>query len=105
MTCLVAEEAGEAVGFLVYELSLDHFTLLRIGVHPSRRREGIATALLADLAGKLTEKREIISTEVRERNLDIQVFLRANRYKAVGVIRDHYKNEDCFLFRFQAKEN
>lgn len=105
ITCLIAEEEGEVIGFLIYELYLHRFTILRIGVLPSYRRKGVGSSLLRALEAKLTDKRTLISTEVRETNLQMQLFLKAQKYKAVEVLREYYPDsgEDSFVFHYRGE--
>jgi ribosomal-protein-alanine N-acetyltransferase len=102
ITCLIAERGGVVVGFLIYELFLHRFAVLRIGVLPKHRKTGVGATLLNELKAKLTQKRTLISAEVRESNLPIQLFLKAEGYRAVEVIRGYYSDteEDCFVFHY-----
>jgi ribosomal-protein-alanine N-acetyltransferase len=103
ITCLVAEDNGTIVGFIVYELFLHRFSLLRIGILPAYRKKGIGSSLIKELIGKLTEKRRLISAEVRERNLPIQLFLSSQGFKAIEILRDYYPDtgEDSFVFHYR----
>lgn len=105
VTCLVAEVENETVGFLVYELFLHRFLLVRLGVLPAHRRKGVGSTLLKELKSKLTQKRELIFAEVRERNLPVQLFLSSQGYKAVEVLRDYYPDtkEDSYVFHYRNK--
>jgi len=106
ISCLVVEDEGAVIGFIVYELFLHRFSLLRIGVAPLHRHKTIGSALLNELAGKLTDKRTLISAEVRETNLPIQLFLKSQNYKAVEVLRNYYPDteEDAFVFHYRSTE-
>jgi [ribosomal protein S18]-alanine N-acetyltransferase len=103
ISCLVAEEAGQTIGFLLYELFLHRFSILRIGVLPSCRRKKVGTRLISALVEKLTEKRTLISVEVRETNLPTQLFLKAQGFLAVEVLRQYYQDteEDGFVFHYR----
>ncbi len=103
ITCIVAEQEGEVVGFLIYEIFLHRYTLLRIGVLPQHRKKGTGSALLKELAEKLTDKRRLISAEVRETNLPVQLFLKSQRYKAVEVLKNYYPDteEDAYVFHYR----
>lgn len=105
ITCLIVEEKGEVVGFLMYEIYLQRFTILRIGVLPNYRKQGIGSALLKALTNKLTEKRRLISTEVRETNLSVQLFLKSQNHKAVEILKNYYPDteEDAFVFHYRAE--
>jgi ribosomal-protein-alanine N-acetyltransferase len=66
---LVAEEAGAIVGYALFRRVLDEAELLRLAVVPSRRRGGIARAMVArgttDLAARGCV---VLFLEVREDN-------------------------------------
>lgn len=103
VTCLIAEYENETIGFLVYELFLHRFSVVRIGVVPSYRRKGVGSRLLKELKDKLTNKRGLISAEVRETNLPVQLFLSSQGYKAVEVLHDYYPDsgEDSYVFHYR----
>lgn len=101
--CLIAEKENETIGFLVYELFLKRLSLMRIGVLPKFRRNGIGSKLLNELKNKLTKNRGLISAEVRETNLPVQLFLSSQGYKAVEVLTDYYPDsgEDSYVFHYR----
>lgn len=104
VTCIIAEFENEIVGFLVYELFLHRYSLIRLGVSPNQRRKGIGSRLLKEVKSKLTTKRSLISAEVRETNLPLQLFLSSQGYRAVEVLQDYYPDsgEDSYVFHYQA---
>lgn len=103
ITCLVMEEEGSLIAFLIYEIFLRRFTIIRMGVHRLYRRKGIGKSLILNLINKLNEKRELISAEVRETNLPVQLFLKAQQFKAVEVLQDYYPDtrESAFVFHYR----
>lgn len=105
ITCLVIEKESQTVGFLLYEIFLQRFTILRIGIHAKHRKKGLGSELMTALSNKLTEKRKLIVAEVRESNLPIQLFLKSQGYKAVKVLRKYFPDtgEDAFVFNYRAE--
>lgn len=89
------------VGFMIYELHPQRFQLLSIAVHPTFQRQGYGRALLDKLYGKLSScRRQQIVTEVRETNLNAQLWLQSCGYVATEVVRSPYVDspEDAYQF-------
>lgn len=93
-------EAGErVVGFMVYELHRTRVHILNFAVHPDFQGMGVGGTQMSKLLGKLEEdRRNRITTEVRERNLDAQLFFKRFGFRATSVLRGHYEDsdEDCY---------
>jgi len=93
--------SGDSVqGFLVYEFWSGHILITRLCVKPSRRRQGVGTALLGRIEGKLADgfhNRLVVHTH--ERNSVAHAFLARAGFKAT-LARDHYKHPtaDSYLF-------
>lgn len=107
---MVAERDSEVVGFMVYELHKNRLHLLNFAVHGSRRKEGIGRAMIEKLISKLSmERRNRIMLEVRDSNLDAQLFFKAMGFKAISVLRDFYidplegayKAFDAYLMQYR----
>ena len=97
------EDTGEITGFMIYELMNRRIQLLDIAVHTKYRRKGIGTGLIEKLKEKLSHKRRTkISTEVRESNLELLLFLKRQNFRAVEVIRNYFQDtgEDAFVMHF-----
>ena len=91
-------------GFMFYTLHRTRLHVENIAVHPDYRRCGIGTAMVETLKSKLSPiKRTSLALDVRESNLDAQLFFRHNGFKAVKVIRDAYEDtdEDAYRFAYQ----
>lgn len=100
---MVAEQAGQVVGFMIYELSKTRLHILNFAVASRIRRQGIGNLMIDKLVSKLSQqRRDAISLEVRETNLAAQMFYRAQGFKAIRVLRDHYQDtsEDAYLLEF-----
>jgi ribosomal-protein-alanine N-acetyltransferase len=89
--CRVMREAGAIVGYLcVWEIA-DEVHITNVAVHPGRRREGIARALLG---GVLTEARardlRLIVLEVRPSNLEAIGLYESFGFRVTGRRRGYY---------------
>lgn len=101
---MVAECGDRIVGFMIYELHKTRLHILNFAVDPAHRRQGIGRQMSAKLCSKLSHQRRTrILLEVRETNLDAQLFFRAVGYRAVSVLRDFYEDttEDAYLMEQQ----
>ena len=70
-------------------------------------RRGIGTALVDKLVSKLSpHRRNRIVLEVRETNLDAQLFFKSLGFRAISVLRDYYDDtvEDAYLMQFRYTE-
>ncbi len=93
-----------AIGVMVYYLGKNRFNVIRFVVHEQFRRLGVGTQMIDKLKSKLSNgRRERIEMGVRESNLDLQLFLRTQGFRAVRVDRDGFGNplEDCYQMRYQ----
>lgn len=100
---LAAEVGPRIAGFMLYEIHRSRLKLLTISVLPAMQRRGIGRELTGKLKkGLLPDRRTQIVTDVRETNLDAQLFFRAMGFRAVDVLRDFYEDttEDAILFRY-----
>lgn len=101
---MVAEMQDEVVGFMIYELHKNRLHLLNFAVNVNSRRSGIGSAMIEKLIGKLScDRRNRISLEVRETNLDAQLFFKQLGFRATSVLRDFYEDttEDAYLMQFR----
>lgn len=102
----VAELDHEIVGFMIYELHPSMLRILNFAVSPNCRRAGIGKQMVQRLVDKLSQqrRREIV-LEVRETNLDAQLFFAGSDFKAVTVLRNHYDDtlEDAYYMRYALK--
>jgi [ribosomal protein S18]-alanine N-acetyltransferase len=101
---MVAERDDQVVGYMIYELHRNRLHLLNFAVHPNWRRDGVGKAMIDKLKYKLTpDRRNRIMLEVRETNLNAQMFFRAMGFKAISVLRDFFEDvqEDAYLFQYR----
>lgn len=101
---MVAEYQDRVVGFMIYELLKTKIHVLNFAVARSWRRSGVGTQMIAKLIGKLSaQRRSRIQLEVRETNLDAQLFFRSSGFRATSVLHDFYEDtpEDAYLMQFR----
>jgi ribosomal-protein-alanine N-acetyltransferase len=102
---MVAEENDAVVGFMIYELHRSRLTVLNFAVHPSVRRTGIGSMMVAKLVYKLvSHHRQKITLAVRERNLEAQMFFRRHGFHATKLLRKYYEDsgEDAYQMELLA---
>ena len=78
--------------------------ILNFSVGNEYRRMGVGTQMVLRLVDKLSQqRRQEIVLEVRERNLDAQLFFKSHAFKAITVLRHHYEDteEDAYIMRFR----
>jgi ribosomal-protein-alanine N-acetyltransferase len=101
---MVAESDDEVVGFMIYELHKNRLHLLNFAVAPEFRRTSVGSSMIEKLTGKLSlERRSRIMLEVRETNLDAQLFFKSLGFRAISVLRDFYEDttEDAYLMQYR----
>ncbi len=101
---MVAEREDQVAGFMIYELHKNRLHLLNFAVAAAMRRSGVGTAMIEKLSSKLTaERRNRIMLEVRETNLDAQIFFRQRGFRAISVLRSFYEDspEDAYLMQYR----
>lgn len=89
---MVAEVDHQVVGYQVYELHLRCLVLGNLAVAPSHCGQGIGTALVQKLIGKLSPIRPRLVADVCEKNLSAQLFFKSLGFRAVRVIREHFED-------------
>lgn len=100
---MVAEAAGEIVGFMIYELHKDRLRILNFAVGTTVRRQGVGGQMVRRLIDKLSQqRRKEIVLDVRESNLAAQLFFKSQGFKATGVLRNYYEDtaEDAYSMQY-----
>lgn len=100
---LVAEVAGEVVGFMIYEFTKRRINLLNLGIRKDARNRYIGSQLVRKLIRKLNRNgRTRISFTVRERNLTAQLFFKSLGFKAVEILHQFYEDarEDAYIMEY-----
>ena len=102
---MFAENSSQVVvGAMIYELNKNSLHVLNFMVAPGHRHRGVGTAMIQKLVNKLIQQRrhEII-LEVRESNLDAQLFFKRMGFKAEAILHGHYGDmaEDAYQMSYQ----
>ncbi len=100
---MVAEQGERVVGFMIYELHKARLHILNFAVHPRFRRGAIGGQMVSKLIGKLSSHRRTrITLEVRETNLQAQLFFKAQNFRGTRVLRNFYEDsgEDAYLMQY-----
>lgn len=99
---MVAVHDDRVVGYMVYELEKRSLRLINLAVGPWARRVGVGTQMIEKLVNKLSQQRRTsISLEVRETNLQAQLFFRRMGFVAVGVLPGWYEANGETAYRMQ----
>ncbi|WP_146589794.1 ribosomal protein S18-alanine N-acetyltransferase [Posidoniimonas polymericola] len=105
---MVAEQGERVVAFMIYELHKTRLHILNFAVAPELRRHGVGQQMVEKLVSKLSSQRRTrISLEVRETNLEAQLFFKHSSFRATSVLRDFYDDstEDAYLMQYYYQEN
>jgi ribosomal-protein-alanine N-acetyltransferase len=105
---MVAEQGEKVVGFMIYELHKNKLHILNFAVNPNYRRLGVGSQMVAKLISKLSSHRRTrITLEVRETNLDAQLFFRKQGFRALRVLRSFYEDsgEDAYLLQYRLADD
>lgn len=101
---MVAEAGDNVIGYMVYEMHRYRLHLLNFAVCPFHRRTGIGKQLMEKLKSKLSwGRRSRINCEIREANLEAQLWFKAHGFRCLSILKDFYDDttEDAYLFSFQ----
>ena len=80
-------------GYMIYELHKHRLHLLNMAV--DKPRCGLGTMMVDRLIGKLSvERRQRITLEIGERNLDGQLFFREMGFLAKDIVCEFFDNDD-----------
>ncbi|MFT5523451.1 MAG: ribosomal-protein-alanine N-acetyltransferase [Pirellulaceae bacterium] len=103
---MVAEHEERVVGFMIYELHKNRLHILNFAVNEQFRRKNVGVQMVGKLIGKLShQRRNRVLLEVRETNLEAQLFFKKAGFKAITVLRDFYDDttEDAYLMQYRYK--
>jgi [ribosomal protein S18]-alanine N-acetyltransferase len=97
-------ENEKICGFMLYQLFPDRIHVFNLVVASEQLRQGVGTALIDRLKGKLSSyRRTMLEIDIRESNLTGCLWLKTLGFKAVQVVREWYQApevEDAYKFRF-----
>jgi ribosomal protein S18 acetylase RimI-like enzyme len=93
----------KVIGFAIYSIYEDRYHIPNMAVDPAFCRKKVGTHIILKMKAKLRPNRTAIDIDVRETNLNGQLFLKKMGFKAIQVDRDWYEKprEDAYKFRYQ----
>lgn len=92
---MVAKCGDEVVGFMIYELHSHALNIMNIAVHPEYQRRSVGTHMINKLKGKLSpNRRHTLCCDIRESNLDGQLWLREMGFRATGIVHEPWAETD-----------
>ncbi|CAK9098136.1 ParB domain-containing protein [Durusdinium trenchii] len=98
---MVASDGAQALGYMVYSLRKRFIEVHRMAVHPDYRNRGIGRMMIERIESKLhCIKRSRAVFVVRESNLEGQLFLKRNGYKATGIEWGRYDQPEEPGYKF-----
>jgi ribosomal-protein-alanine N-acetyltransferase len=101
---MVAEHNHQIVGFMIYELHKSRLHILNFAIAPEFRRMGVGAQMVLRLIDKLSQqRRHEILLDLRESNLEGQLFFKSQNFRAIKVVRAHYDDtcEDAYIMQFR----
>ncbi|HIX89405.1 MAG TPA: ribosomal protein S18-alanine N-acetyltransferase [Candidatus Agathobaculum pullicola] len=104
---LVAEQDGQAVGYVGCQTVLDEGYITNVAVSPDCRRQGIGRALIAELVSCARAKElSFVTLEVRASNASALALYEGAGFGRVGVRKNFYSapSEDAVLMTRFLKE-
>lgn len=90
---------SDVLGFMIYELSRPHLTIIDFAIHPDYRRLGIGTELFNRLTSKLDDRRTSLLFPVSEYSDEGLLFLRKMGCVCEDFSRD--AGEYTYLMKFR----
>ncbi len=89
--CLVAEEVGRILGFILAEQDAPQAHIITLDVLESHRRRGIGTALVGEAEQRLAGRGvRLVELETATNNEPAVAFWRKHGYRTVGVLKHYY---------------
>ena len=96
---LVFENNGEIIGYLIYLITFDSASIVRIGVKKSERNKNIATKLLNKCEEHLKkEKVELFTLEVRESNVAAIKLYEKFGFSKICLKKSYYENGENAIY-------
>jgi ribosomal-protein-alanine N-acetyltransferase len=97
--CLAAVRAQRLAGYLICSRYETVWHVMNVAVDVDRRREGVASALLADLYARVDDERARYTLEVRRSNDSAIHLYEREGFQAAGVRRRYYQDngEDALV--------
>jgi ribosomal-protein-alanine N-acetyltransferase len=90
--CLAAMRGPDMLGYLVCSRYDTVWHIMNVAVDPQHRRQGLATAMLADLFRRIDSQSARFTLEVRESNLAAIELYEGFGFRAAGRRRRYYQD-------------
>lgn len=98
---LVYQQLDEILGYLIYDIGVDDYTILRITTDPLYTQEKIASRLMEKVKALTKTPRDKIKTLIPEDNLVMHLFLKNQKFKATKVVpKAFYTDTDGYQFEY-----
>lgn len=99
---LVVQDSGKVVGYSTFEYTSSALRVFKILVDSEHRRQGLGTQIINYYKSQLTEIWCRLKMDVRESNLDAQLFLKQNGFQAIQIIDGAYPDtpESAYSFEY-----
>ncbi len=103
---MVAENLEMVVGYMIYSIHPRGFRIMTFAVHPEWRHAKVGTTMVEKLKEKLSSlRRNKLMAHLPERNLDAQLFFRAQGFECVRTERTFFDNgEDAYVMKYLHRE-
>ncbi len=89
------DESNTILSYMVYELHKEYIHISNITVDSKYHRKSLGFYMLRKVMSKLSEgRRTFMEIEVRESNLDAQLFLKKMGFECDDIIKDWFDNGD-----------
>jgi [ribosomal protein S18]-alanine N-acetyltransferase len=97
--CLAAVSGRRLVGYLICSRYETVWHVMNVAVDPERRREGVASALLAELYARVGDEQARYTLEVRRSNAGAIHLYERDGFRAAGLRRRYYQDngEDALV--------
>jgi ribosomal-protein-alanine N-acetyltransferase len=97
--CLAARRDNRLIGYLICSRYDTVWHVMNVCVDPDERRQGIATALIAELVARVGDQRARFTLEVRTSNAAAIALYEAFGFRTAGTRRRYYQDngEDALI--------
>ena len=99
---LVAEYQEAVIGYILCSMYKNSIHVDNIAILHDARRKGVGTQLIERITNKLSSDRSCVTVDVRESNLDAQLFFRNLGFQAVKIHPEFFSNDEAaysFVYR------
>lgn len=103
----VVVKLNTLIGFIVYACGSKNLQILNLGIHSKFQKQGLGTLLVDRVKKRLNNK--YLTCNVRESNLNAQLFLKKKKFIATKVLKNYYcdeyaqETENAYKFKYQIK--